>query len=67
MKCPSCGLQGVKDELCVHISCNRCKENWCYCCGKKEEDCNKRPGYQGFLAHNEDWKRNQRRLVISLF
>ena len=33
--CPTCGKDGVKDDMCTHISCCRM---WCYGCGKALQD-----------------------------
>eukprot|EP00475_Leptophrys_vorax_P029680 TRINITY_DN4380_c0_g1_i6.p1 TRINITY_DN4380_c0_g1~~TRINITY_DN4380_c0_g1_i6.p1 ORF type:complete len:780 (+),score=166.81 TRINITY_DN4380_c0_g1_i6:16-2355(+) len=50
--CPSCGVSGMKDLACTHITCDKCKNKFCYVCGVAES---KLQG--GFSAHNQ-WDRN---------
>lgn len=32
--CPNCNYRGEKDGACMHITCQNCRCNWCYCCGR---------------------------------
>ena len=36
-KCPGCGALGVKDDKCTHITCSKCRTQWCYVCEHKHE------------------------------
>jgi hypothetical protein len=32
--CPQCKTKGEKDDQCMHIKCESCNTEWCYCCGR---------------------------------
>ena len=32
--CPQCKTKGEKDDQCMHIKCESCSTEWCYCCGR---------------------------------
>ncbi|CAF2934707.1 unnamed protein product [Rotaria sp. Silwood2] len=65
--CPYCQLTGIKDDGCTHMVCQRCKCNWCYLCGMKENECKVGNNVQPSLsAHNEDWESNEGRCPMSL-
>eukprot|EP00928_Gymnodinium_smaydae_P018917 TRINITY_DN17207_c0_g1_i1.p1 TRINITY_DN17207_c0_g1~~TRINITY_DN17207_c0_g1_i1.p1 ORF type:complete len:542 (+),score=83.67 TRINITY_DN17207_c0_g1_i1:149-1774(+) len=72
MPCPGCGLAGMKDESCTHMSCPRCQTSWCYLCGLSVEDCDKapprQPGHRSndIFLHNVDWEVNPRRCPMYL-
>ncbi|CAF0802484.1 unnamed protein product [Adineta ricciae] len=60
--CPSCGLAGMKDDACTHMTCPTCSQIWCYFCGKRMEDCDKKPGgTNGIYDHNHNWHANPNR------
>lgn len=60
--CPKCGLAGMKDDSCTHMTCPTCAQIWCYFCGKALEECDKANfGVNGIYDHNEDWHRNTAR------
>ena len=60
--CPKCGLAGMKDDLCTHMTCPTCAQVWCYFCGKRLEECDKESGgNNGIYDHNNDWYRNKKR------
>ena len=60
--CPNCGLDGMKDDSCTHMTCPACSQLWCYFCGKKVEDCDKaRNGANGIYDHNLQWETNPQR------
>ena len=60
--CPKCGLAGMKDDSCTHMTCPTCSQVWCYFCGLKLEDCDKLPGgNNGIIDHNHDWHKNPKR------
>jgi TRIAD3 protein (E3 ubiquitin-protein ligase RNF216) len=60
--CPKCGLAGMKDDSCTHMTCPICQQIWCYFCGKKLEDCDKsQGGKNGIFAHNDNWDTNPKR------
>eukprot|EP00808_Paulinella_micropora_P007063 g70342.t1 len=47
--CPQCKAPGRKDLACSHITCEQCKQRWCYVCEAKIEDL---PD-GNFSEHNE--------------
>ena len=55
--CPSCGVGGMKNDACTHMTCPNCHTVWCYLCEKSENEVNKDPGapVQNIYAHNIDW------------
>ncbi|CAF1541103.1 unnamed protein product [Rotaria sp. Silwood1] len=60
--CPKCGLAGMKDDACTHMTCPTCSQLWCYFCGKKVEDCERaRDGTNGIFDHNHNWNCNPNR------
>jgi TRIAD3 protein (E3 ubiquitin-protein ligase RNF216) len=60
--CPKCGLAGMKDDSCTHMTCPTCFQVWCYFCGKKLEDCDRsQGGTNGIIDHNHNWDRNPNR------
>jgi hypothetical protein len=60
--CPTCGLAGMKDDSCTHMTCPTCQQVWCYFCGKKLEDCDKsKAGTNGIFEHNHNWDTNPKR------
>ncbi|CAF0762510.1 unnamed protein product [Adineta steineri] len=60
--CPQCGLAGMKDDSCTHMTCPTCSQIWCYFCGKRLEDCDKAPnGHNSIIDHNHDWEKNSKR------
>lgn len=62
LPCPKCGLAGMKDSSCTHMTCPTCSQVWCYLCGKAEEQCDKaNNGVNGIYDHNYDWHRNKNR------
>jgi hypothetical protein len=65
--CPSCGLAGMKDDACTHMTCPTCAQLWCYFCGKKVEECNRtQNGTNGILDHNYHWEFNPNRCPMYL-
>jgi len=66
--CPSCGLAGVKDGACAHMTCPRCDTLWCYLCGLDVKDCDKPQGTDpnSIYQHNVDWETNPRRCPMWL-
>ena len=66
-RCPNCGLTGVKDEGCTHMTCQRCSEKWCYFCGMMEYQCQVPDGHDLSLsAHNVDWHLMKTRCPMTL-
>ncbi|UJR27623.1 hypothetical protein I4U23_008904 [Adineta vaga] len=62
LSCPKCGLAGMKDDSCTHMTCPTCSQIWCYFCGKRLEDCDKSPnGTNGIFDHNYNWDTNPKR------
>ena len=67
VSCPNCGLAGMKDDACTHMTCPTCSQLWCYFCGQKVEDCDKREnGTNGIFDHNTDWNTNRNRCPMYL-
>ncbi|CAI2365630.1 unnamed protein product [Moneuplotes crassus] len=64
--CPGCKIGGRKDEACTHMICDSCGTNWCYVCGKKEDDLDKLDPNEGIHSHNEDWDTNPKRCPMFL-
>jgi hypothetical protein len=57
--CPKCGLAGMKDDACTHMTCPTCAQLWCYFCGKRVEDCDRAAnGTNGIFDHNHQWETN---------
>ena len=65
--CPNCGLAGMKDDSCTHMTCPTCSQLWCYFCGKKVEDCDKEGrGVNSIFDHNSGWSVNPNRCPMYL-
>ncbi|CAF0939166.1 unnamed protein product [Rotaria sordida] len=62
VQCPKCGLSGMKDDSCTHMTCPTCSQIWCYFCGKPVEKCDKaRNGKNTIYDHNQNWDSNPNR------
>lgn len=61
MPCPGCGIQGIKDDNCMHMNCEGCSCRWCYCCGRQrghgEGECSTCDTSSLFLENNRGWGR----------
>ncbi len=66
MECPHCGLTGRKDSNCTHITCEGCRESFCYVCGVAEAKLNKHNPNGPINSHNVDWATNPRRCPMYL-
>ena len=64
--CPKCGLSGVKDDNCTHITCAGCSCIYCYFCGQDDVNCNKSSSQTTIYGHNVDWQRNPFRCPMYL-
>ena len=64
--CPKCGIKGMKDDACTHMTCDNCGQIWCYICGKGVEVVDKEPGHDNIYGHNEDWDTNPDRCPMYL-
>ncbi|CAF1145417.1 unnamed protein product [Adineta steineri] len=70
--CPECGLAGMKDDACTHMTCPECQTYWCYFCGLKEIDCDKSISASTtesvipIYRHNESWEINPKRCPMYL-
>lgn len=58
--CPECSAKGEKDDQCMHIRCQSCATDWCYCCGRKREDggchgSNKCDAESCYLENSPGW------------
>ena len=38
IQCPSCGVQAVKDDACIHMDSCPCRAAWCFLCGRLSGD-----------------------------
>jgi len=52
--CPNCGLRGQKDEDCCHMVCDKCDQEWCYCCERKLESNEVTTHFYGDLQVSKD-------------
>ena len=66
MECPKCKLAGRKDNACTHMTCPKCQNKWCYCCGLSEEDCDKDGIGVTIYDHNIGWLYNEKRCPMYL-
>ena len=64
--CPECGVGGVKDDSCTHMTCDNCNTVWCYLCGKKESDLDKSDSNGTIYKHNDNWNTNSKRCPMYL-
>merc|ERR1712137_949613 len=64
--CPGCGLAGMKDDACTHMTCTKCSTEWCYVCGEDSASCDKASTSTGLNAHNVDWNTNPQRCPMYL-
>lgn len=60
VSCPECGTKGEKDDQCMHIRCESCSTEWCYCCGRKRgaAGCSRENGCDSsspFLESQPEW------------
>ena len=62
--CPQCNAKGDKDDQCMHIKCDSCNTEWCYCCGRPRgsngtrEMCSRSNGCDSvaaFLESQQGW------------
>jgi len=74
--CPECGLSGIKNDACTHMTCIKCQALWCYICGFKVQECDKAPNQdysewenfdENIHLHNIDWKTNEKRCPMYLY
>ncbi|CAF3478221.1 unnamed protein product [Rotaria sp. Silwood2] len=71
--CPVCGLAGMKDDACTHMTCPDCQTVWCYFCGLAESACDKSEDDDdldetaaAIYRHNTDWEINPQRCPMYL-
>ena len=64
--CPSCGVGGIKDDACTHMTCDNCNTVWCYFCGLAEEDLDKEDENGSIYSHNVNWAENEERCPMYL-
>lgn len=67
--CPGCGLEGRKDGMCTHMTCQNCGTDWCYLCATRVEELDMAPRTEAasselIYGHNQDWQTNPRRCPI---
>ena len=66
MKCPGCGLSGLKDEACTHMNCDKCQTVWCYFCGLDVDKADKEGGAGNIYQHNKNWSSTDGRCPMFL-
>jgi hypothetical protein len=59
--CPTCGMAWHKDDACMHMTCKRCRERFCYVCGRVLSDEGCPPGRgcdrtSPLLEYNAPWE-----------
>jgi hypothetical protein len=63
--CPHCKTKGEKDDKCMHIQCESCNTEWCYCCGRRRgsngtrDTCSREHGCDStspFLESQPGWE-----------
>lgn len=64
--CPECGCAGQKDDNCTHMTCGRCRTQWCYSCGLSASKCNVAPGTAWPVGHSVSWQTDSQRCPIYL-
>lgn len=70
--CPICGMAWHKDDACMHMTCRRCQERFCYICGRISSDEGCPPGRgcdrtSSLLEHNEPWEGLTGQEALTLF
>ncbi len=60
-ECPGCKTVTRKSDGCNHMTCEKCKVHWCYCCGLSNQDADHRDNDQSMYGHFVDWKTNANR------
>ena len=58
ISCPGCGLFGMKDEACTHMTCEKCQIEWCYFCKKTKQQLFGDRDAE-FTEHNNNWPEDQ--------
>ena len=57
-QCPDCGVHGIKDAACIHMTCV-CTKTWCYACGRLSDECLRGAGGcdtgSSFIEEIDDW------------
>lgn len=66
MRCPGCGLSGLKDEACTHMTCDKCQTVWCYFCGLDQVHADKEGGADNIYQHNRKWYSTEGRCPMYL-
>jgi len=66
--CPECGVGGMKNNGCTHMTCPKCLTAYCYVCGLPHNklDKAKGEGVDTIMLHNEEWKENAKRCPMWL-
>ena len=65
MPCPGCRKILRKEESCNKMRCANCEIYWCYACGEKEENMDRRVNNEVY-SHFDDWKENAKRCPLYL-
>lgn len=60
------GLIGVLDSSdCNHMICEKCEAEWCYFCGKEDDDL--KWDQNSFYSHFEKWQKDKEKCPMYLF
>jgi len=64
--CPRCGISGMKNNACTHMTCVKCRTEWCYVCGLASSELDKAKGVNNMFGHNVEWKTKAKRCPMWL-
>eukprot|EP01084_Bolivina_argentea_P291539 501069_1 len=66
--CPECGISGMKNNACTHMTCVACQTEWCYVCGLPLSKLDIADDFEekNIFGHNEEWKTNIKRCPMWL-
>lgn len=64
--CPGCGVGGIKNDACTHMSWDSCQTEWCYFCGLEDGSLDKEDPNGNIYSHNVDWDSNPKRCPMYL-
>lgn len=63
---PDCGLSGIKDDACTHMTCLHCQTQYCYVCELSVDNCDKDDPNGNIYSHNVNWRANPKRCPMFL-
>jgi hypothetical protein len=65
--CPCCGVGGVKNDACTHMTWGNCKAVWCYFWGISDKEVDKADPKKNIYSHNDAWQTNPKRCPMYLY